>query len=102
MSQRWKVRFTPAAAADLEHLIEFLRERDERAAERARLKILKAIEMLELFPRSCRRAVGTTDDSLRELVISVGKRGYVALFRIQPPSTISVLGVRHQREDDLR
>lgn len=102
MSHRWKVRFTSDAAADLERIYKSLFERDRRAGERDRHKILKALEMLELFPRSCRRAIGTTDDSLRELVISFGKRGDVALFRLHPPATVSALAVRHQREDDLR
>ncbi|HVK83199.1 MAG TPA: type II toxin-antitoxin system RelE/ParE family toxin [Kofleriaceae bacterium] len=102
MKQRWHVRFTPNAAEDLERIYVFLLERDARAAERARKTILKAIEMLELFPRSCRRAAAASDDSLRELVISFGARGYVALFRLQPPATVSVLALRHQREDDLR
>ena len=99
---RWNVRFTPQAARDLERAVEFLVERDARAAGRARREILKAIEMLELFPRSCRRAAGTTDETLRELVISFGKTGYVLLFRIVVPATISVLGIRHHREDGYR
>jgi plasmid stabilization system protein ParE len=37
---------------------------------------------------------------LRELVISFGGAGYVALFEIEDNETVTVLAVRHQREDD--
>jgi hypothetical protein len=33
-------------------------------------------------------------------VIPFGKTGYVALFEIEPPRTVTILAVRHQREDD--
>ena len=36
----------------------------------------------------------------RELLIGFGKDGYVALFEIEGPDTVTVLAVRHQREDD--
>jgi len=38
--------------------------------------------------------------SLRELVISVGHTGRVALFEIVDGRTVVVAAVRHQREDD--
>jgi hypothetical protein len=37
---------------------------------------------------------------LRELVIPFGSAGYVALFEIESFSTVTILAVRHQREDD--
>jgi len=55
--------------------------------------------MLTKLPFSCRKA--TPDNPLlRELVISLGRSGYVALFEIDDPKTVTVLAVRHQREDD--
>lgn len=102
MKRSWEVRFAPRAVADLERLYDFLLERDLRAAAQARQRILKAIEMLELFPRSCRRAAGIGNADLRELVVPFGASGYVLLFRIRPPATVNVIGIRHQREDDLR
>ncbi|MFO7812203.1 MAG: type II toxin-antitoxin system RelE/ParE family toxin [Pelovirga sp.] len=38
---------------------------------------------------------------LRELIISFGARGYVALFEIEDNKTITILAVRHQREEDF-
>jgi hypothetical protein len=39
---------------------------------------------------------------LRELVIPFGASGYVALFEIDNEETVTILAVRHQREDDYR
>ena len=39
---------------------------------------------------------------LRELLIPFGAAGYVALFEIEANSIVSILAVRHQREDDYR
>jgi len=44
--------------------------------------------------------VTTGDPVLREMLIPFGSAGYVVLFEIEPPSTVTVLAVRHQREDD--
>ena len=46
------------------------------------------------------RKVAGADPFLRELLIGFGKDGYVALFEIEGPDTVTVLAVRHQREDD--
>ena len=34
------------------------------------------------------------------MVISFGRAGYVALYEIESERTVTVLAVRHQREDD--
>jgi len=80
-------------------LYEFLLERDIGAAQRARDAIAKGMAFLEDFPFSCRKA---SDDMpfLRELIIPFGAAGYVALFEINGPDTVTILAVRHQREDD--
>ena len=44
----------------------------------------------------------TPDPFLRELVIPFGAAGYVALFEIESNGIVSILAVRHQREDDYR
>lgn len=97
----FRVRFTPEAEADLLRLFDFLLEQDLAAAERAEAAIAKAIELLELFPFSCRKALGGSDSPfLRELIIPFGGAGYVALFEIEDTRTVSILAVRHQREED--
>lgn len=95
----FRVRFTLEAKADIERLYGFLVERDFGAAERALETIDSAWSILEQFPFSCRK----TDDTnpfLRELIISFGNSGYVALFEIENNHTVTVLTVRHPLEDD--
>jgi plasmid stabilization system protein ParE len=51
--------------------------------------------MLKRHPHIGRPARGR----LRELVISYGRTGYVALYRVSPRrDRIEVLAIRHQRE----
>ena len=96
----YTVRFTPAAAKDLQRLFDFLAERDAKAAKHARTALAKGIEFLRAFPFSCRKA-SPEHPLLRELIISFGANGYVALFEIEDSQTVTVLAVRHQREEDF-
>ena len=38
---------------------------------------------------------------MRELIISFGTNGYVALFEIEDSQTVTALAVRHQCEEDF-
>jgi plasmid stabilization system protein ParE len=98
----YRVRFTEDAEADLVRLYEFILARDETdwaVADRALDAIRNAIRSLELSPFSYRKAT-PGNPFLRELVIPFGAAGYVALFEIDDKETVTVLAVRHQREDD--
>ena len=95
----YAVRLAPAAADDLQRLVEFLADNDLKAAERARLAIGEALKLLSLFPFSCRKA-SAENPFLREMVITFGRDGYVALFEIEEANVVTVFSVRHQREDD--
>jgi plasmid stabilization system protein ParE len=97
--QRCKVRLTPEAELDLLRLYDFLPEKDLAAAERALEAIKAAVELLRFSPFSCRKAL-TDNPFLRELVIPFGSAGYVALFEIESGNTVSILALRHQREED--
>ena len=95
----FRVRFTPDAEDDLIRLYDFLLEKDLAAAERALAAINAGIELLRFSPFACRKAAAD-NPFLRELVIPFGSAGYVALFEIDGPATVTILAVRHQREDD--
>jgi plasmid stabilization system protein ParE len=95
----YHVRFTPEARADIERLYDFLLQEDVRAAEKALNIIERAFGFLEEFPFSCRR-VDDGDPFLRELLISFGQSGYVALFEVESHEIVTLLAVRHQREED--
>lgn len=99
--KRFVVRFTEEAEADLLRLFDYLIERDIATAERAQSAIAKGVELLEIFPFSCRKAGGgARDPFLRELIIPFGNSGYVALFEIEAAGYVTILAIRHQREDD--
>ncbi len=98
----FKVRFAKDAEIDLVRLYEFILDKDETdwaLAERALEAIKNAIRSLELSPFSCRKAM-PGNPFLRELVIPFGASGYVALFEIDNETTVTILAVRHQLEED--
>lgn len=96
------VRFTEQAEEDLVRLYEYILQRDAAdwsLAERALEAIRHGLAQLKHSPFSCRKAKPDTP-FLREAIIPFGHSGYVALFEIEDQSTVTVLAVRHQREDD--
>jgi len=97
---RYRVRLTLEAVEDLKRLQAFLVDRDLAAAERALDAIESAFALLEHSPFSCRKAWPGDRPLLRELIIPFGNAGYVALFEIADPHHLSILAVRHQREED--
>lgn len=98
---KFVVRFTEEAETDLLRLFDFLLERDISAAERAEQAIAQAVDVLQVFPFSCRKAAGGAGGPfLRELIIPFGTSGDVALFEIEADGYVTILAVRHQREDD--
>ena len=97
----YAVRFTVEAEQDLLRLFDFLVEQDITAARHAKAAIAKGIEFLAIFPFSCRKAEGCENSAfLRELLIPFGNAGCIALFEIEDAKTVTILAVRHQREED--
>ena len=97
---RYRVRLTLEAVEDLKRLQAFMIERDLPATERAVTAIETAFSLLEHSPFSCRKAWPGDRPLLRELIIPFGNAGYVALFEIDDARHVSILAVRHQREED--
>jgi len=94
----YRVRYTQVARDDLLRLYAFLLEVD-REAKRALGTIDKSVDMLKAFPFTCRKA-DPANPFLRELLVSFGSSGYVALYEIEDDQTITILAIRHQREVD--
>lgn len=97
MSQQ--LRFAQAALRDAGRLYRFLADQDLAAAEAALDALDKGWGLLRSFPFSARKA-DPANPFLRELLISFGGAGYVVLYEIEDNQTVTVLAVRHQREDD--
>ena len=95
----WRVRYTRTARDDLLRLYSFSLEHDVQAARRAIDAIDNSLVMLQSFPFTCRKA-DPDNPFLRELLVSFGRSGYVALYEIEGDQIVTILAVRQQREDD--
>ncbi|BCM23860.1 type II toxin-antitoxin system RelE/ParE family toxin [Methyloradius palustris] len=96
----YAVRYTQQAKDDIERLFDFWLDQDTATAERAILTIEQAMHLLKTFALSCRKAE-PSNPFLRELIIPFGANGYVAMFEIEDKETVTILSIRHQREDDF-
>lgn len=89
------MQFATRAFEDLDRLTDFLLDRaPELAAETVPL-ILGGLRTLKDHPLIGR----PVEADLRELLISRGRTGYIALYRYNPANdVVLVLRIRHQRE----
>jgi addiction module RelE/StbE family toxin len=90
-----RVVYAEQAFRDLDRIFEFLAENDPESARKTILLIREAINVLERHP-----LIGRLErHGRRELMISCGRSGYVALYRyLDGGGVVLVLAVRHQRE----
>ena len=87
--------YAEQALLDLERLADFLLQTDPQAAQDTAVLIFEALEILTRHPEISRKI----HFGQRELVISRGRTGYLALYRFLPHiDRIVVLALRHQRE----
>ncbi len=109
MSDLYEVIFSAEAEEDLLRLFDFVLLREQGSSspdfsipERAIQAIRTGCLFLAHSPFSCRKAPPGDSSFVRELLISFGAAGYVALFEIVNAKTVIVGAVRHQREEDYR
>jgi plasmid stabilization system protein ParE len=89
------ISYTARALSDLERLGGFLFETDPVAADQTADLIVTAVEALGYHPLVGR----PTESGYRELVISRGATGYLALYLYdEARDRVLVLSIRHQRE----
>ena len=90
-----RVVYAARALAHLDRAFAYFDRDEPDAAVAAVEAIISAIEMLQHHPLIGRIVAG----EIRELVISYGRTGYLALYRFVPARReVRVLAVRHQRE----
>jgi plasmid stabilization system protein ParE len=90
-----RLSYSARALADLVRLTEFLLESDPAAAAATADLIEEAIMLLRRHPLIGR----PVEHGLRELVISRGRTGYVALYDYEAADdAVLILAIRHQRE----
>ncbi len=91
------VVYSSRALDHLERTFEFPAQTGPSAALNSATAIQSAVSTLAAHPLIGRRIEG----EIRELVISFGKSGYLALYRFIPHlDVVRVLAIRHQRELD--
>lgn len=87
--------YSKRALDHIERAFQFLRDKNSDAARNAVTAIQSAVENLTAHPLVGRRLEG----ELRELIISYGHSGYVALYRfVISTDEVRILAIRHQRE----
>lgn len=93
-----EVDISPGATRDLDRLTDFLLASDPASAVETTDLIIGAFMTLRDHP-----AIGrTVEQGLRELVISRGRSGYLALYRFDiSRNLVRILSIRHQRESDI-
>jgi toxin ParE1/3/4 len=85
--------------ADFDRIFDFLFEHAPEYAATRIEAIIEAIDILQSSPLIGRPAAF----GQRELIISTGASGYLALYRYDPvQDTVFVLTVRSQREQDYK
>jgi len=93
--------FDAGALDDLERIFEFDAQRDPAIALDHVEMVRSAVAILDAHPEIGRLA--GRGSTLRELVISHGKTGYIALYEYSPiENLVRVVTVRHQREVGYR
>ena len=89
------VTYSARALADLDRLFDLLATENPNAAVAGVSVIVDAVTILERHPNIGRPIRGR----LRELVISYGRTGYVALYRTTPRGDrVETLALWHPRE----
>jgi addiction module RelE/StbE family toxin len=90
-----QIIYTEQALSDLERIFEFSAKKDPAQARDAILLIRDAINVLQRHPFIGRQA----EHGRRELIISRGRTGYIALYRyLEGDEAVLILAIRHQRE----
>lgn len=90
-----KLSYTRKALQDIESLTAFLAENDPEGAPETAQLIREAVLILARHPLIGR----PVEQGLRELIISRGRTGYLALYRYrEPEDAVLILAIRHQRE----
>lgn len=90
-----RLTYSSRAFSDLDRLTDFLIDADPLAAGETVELITEAMAILKRHPLIGR----PVDDELRELVISRGRTGYVALYSDEAEhDAVLILAIRHQRE----
>lgn len=87
----------PRAMQDIERLADFLHAHEPQLVSKIITVLIDGLQILKLHPLVGR----IVERGYRELLISRGRSGYVALYSYDVVKDAAlILAIRHQREDD--
>ncbi len=93
-----EIIFTDIAIRDIYRLTYFLLENYPESAEETADIIVDGLQVLALHPLVGQKK----ENGLRQLVISRGRTGYVALYDYDPlQARVLVMAIKHQRENEF-
>lgn len=91
-----RLLFSESMLADMDRLVSFLMTQNISAALNTFDIINNGLQLLKQHPEIGR----LVESEKRELVISRGNTGYIALYHFDPlEEVVVILAMRHQRED---
>jgi len=88
-----RIRWTPAAATDLEHIKDYLTEHNRQFAESTVLELYETILSLKTSPNRGRLG---REEGTRELVVT--RLPYIVAYRVKE-QTVQVLHIFHGAQD---
>lgn len=88
-----RIRWTPAAAADLEHIKDYLKEHYPHLAQSTATQLYEAIRSLKASPHRGRKG---REEGTRELVFT--RLPYIAVYRVREQD-IQILHIYHGAQD---
>jgi plasmid stabilization system protein ParE len=90
------IKWLPEAEDDLKRLVEFLQEKNPKAAARAARTILDGANLLLTSPRLGRTMPDKTQR--RELIIPFASGAYILRYMLDPDETPVIIRAWHNRE----
>ncbi|MFN3363449.1 MAG: type II toxin-antitoxin system RelE/ParE family toxin [Allorhizobium sp.] len=98
-----KLHYSESFFRDMQRYYRQLATVNPPAADKVYDAVAHHLVLLVDFPMIGRR-VNVYDDTimLREILVPFGQAGYIILFEVVDADTLSILAIRHQREDDYR
>ena len=90
-----RIRWTPAAAADLQHINDYLKEHHPRYRQPTMRKLYEAVRALKQSPQRGRLG---REDGTREFVFS--PLPYIVVYRVTTKN-VEVLRIYHTAQDRL-
>ena len=88
-----RIRWTPAAAADLQHINDYLKEHHPRYRQPTMRKLYESVRALKQWPQRGRHG---REEGTRELVFS--PLPYVAVYRVTP-GNVEVVRIYHAAQN---